>query len=194
MRIDDNNKGLSQLQPLQVAGSPIKKLTFMAILVAMALTIFIIEAQIPVPIPIPGVKLGLANSVTLFALFFTSSKERNIGKLTVANVFMILICRIVLGATFTGRLVSFMYSIAGGVLGFSAQVLMKQFVSRKQIWAVGAVGAIFHNIGQVAVAIFLTSTPVIAMYLPILIVVGIITGIITGLAAQLTIERLGNYS
>ena len=169
---------------------PVKKLTFMAMLIAISLTIFIIEAQIPVPIPIPGVKLGLANAVTLFALFFKSSKERNIWKLTVANVFMILICRVVLGAMFTGRLVSFMYSITGGILGLSAQTLMRQFISRKQIWAIGAVGAIFHNIGQIAVAVFLTGTPIIAVYLPILIIVGIFTGIITGFVAQLSVERL----
>ena len=173
---------------------PVKKLAFMATLIAIALAIFTIEAQIPVPIPIPGVKLGLANAVTLFALFFKSGKERDVEKLTVANVFMILICRIVLGAMFTGRVVSFMYSIAGGILGFSAQVLMKQFVSHKQIWAVGAVGAIFHNIGQIAVAIFLTGAPVIAVYLPILIIVGIFTGIITGLAAQFSIKRLEEIS
>jgi len=169
---------------------PIKKLTFMAILIAIALTIFTIEAQIPAPVPVPGVKLGLANAVTLFALFFKGSKERDIKKLTIADVLMILICRIVLGAALTGRVVSFMYSIAGGILGFSAQVLMKRFVSRKQIWVAGAIGAIFHNIGQIVVAIFLTGTPFIAMYLPILIIVGIFTGIITGFAAQFSVARL----
>ena len=169
---------------------PLKKLTFMAMLTAIALAIFIIEAQIPMPIPMPGVKLGLANGVTLFALFFKGSKERDIGKLTVANVLMILICRIVLGVALTGRVVSFMYSIAGGVLGFLAQAFMKRFVSHKQMWAVGAVGAVFHNIGQIAVAVFLTGTPVIAVYLPVLIIVGVFTGIVTGLAAQFSVERL----
>jgi len=171
-------------------GTPIKKLIIMAILIAIALTIFTIEAQIPVPIPIPGMKLGLANAVTLFALFLGSSKERDIGKLTTANVFMILLCRIVLGAMFTGRVVSLMYSLAGGILGFSAQALMKQYVSKKQIWAVGAVGAIFHNIGQIAVAMFLAGTPIIAVYLPILIIAGVFTGVMTGLAAQFSVERL----
>jgi len=203
----------------------IKKLTLMAILTAIALIIFIIEAFIPLPLPIPGVKLGLANAVTLFALFYgIAGKFRNDGEvharsdgevqgadgfagaarkngggqaqndgaiaLTTENAFAILLCRIVLGAIFTGRPVALLYSLAGGLLGFAAQVIMKRFVSNKQIWVCGAVGAVFHNIGQIAAAVVITGTPAIALYLPVLIIAGVITGVLTGLIAQFTLERL----
>jgi len=200
----------------------VKKLTLMAVLTAVALIIFIIEAQIPLPVPVPGVKLGLANAVTLFALFYSGGKSRDgdgsgdeggskdvsdpggesgskdvngsndaivIG-LTTANAFTILLCRIILGAVFTGRLVAFAYSITGGLLGFAVQVLMKRFVSRKQIWVCGAVGAVFHNIGQILAAVVITGTPAIAAYLPVLIIAGVVTGVLTGFVAQLTLERL----
>ena len=218
----------------------VKKLTLMAILAALALIIFIIEAQVPLPVPVPGVKLGLANAVTLFALFYSagglkhipaakdssqapngnegmgdtgfrdehgmtdkvgedSSRTHNEKKtgssslsyLTTSNVFGILLCRILLGAVFTGRLVAFAYSLTGGLLAFAAQVAVKRFVSQKQIWVCGAVGAVLHNVGQILAAMLITGTPAIVAYLPILIIAGVITGSLTGFVAQLAVERLG---
>ena len=183
----------------------IKKLALMAVLTAIALIIFIVEAQIPLPIPVPGMKLGLANTVTLFALFFgVKNHPDSEGKtdeptpcllpclhyFTTGNVLAILLCRIFLGAMFTGRLVAFIYSIAGGLLAFTAMVIMKRFVTDKQIWVCGAAGAVFHNIGQIIAAILITGTPAIAAYLPVLIVTGVFTGVFTGLIAQFTLERL----
>jgi len=173
---------------------PVKKLTLMAVLTAAALIIFIIEAQIPLPLPVPGAKLGLANAVTLFALFHSRSREQSADNLSTANAFTILVCRIILGALFTGRIVAFIYSITGGFLGFAAQVIMKRFVSDKQIWACGAVGAAFHNVGQILAAMLITGTPAIAAYLPVLIVAGVITGVITGLIAQFTLKRIRQYT
>ena len=180
----------------------------MAVLTAVALIVFIIEAQIPLPIPAPGVKLGLANTVTLFALFYgsSSSRGRNTGGrvscvsrevqekrlpvLTTAEVFMILVCRIILGAVFTGRVLAFIYSIAGGVLAFAAQAVMRKLVTDRQVWACGAVGAVFHNIGQIGAAMVITETAAIAAYLPVLIIAGVVTGAITGLAAQTLVACL----
>jgi len=164
-------------------GKSTKKLTLMAILTTVALIIFIIESLIPIPVPVPGVKLGLANAVTLFALFSNQ-------KLTTVNAFTILLCRIILGALFIGRPVVIIYSLAGGLLGFAAQVGIKRFVSQKQIWVCGAVGAVFHNIGQIFAAMLITGTPAIAAYLPVLIIAGVLTGVTTGLVAQFTITRM----
>jgi len=165
-----------------------KKLAIMAILTAIALVIFIVEAQIPIPIPIPGVKLGLANAVTLFALFYKRRDDPSVF-FTTFDVLAILLCRIMLGAIFTGRPIALAYSLAGGLLGFAAQVIMKRFVSNKQIWACGAVGAALHNIGQILAAILITGTPSIAAYLPVLIIAGVLTGVTTGLIAQFTLSR-----
>ena len=171
-----------------------KKLTLMAALTAIALVVFIIEAQIPMPIPIPGVKLGLANAVTLFALFYrrTDGEPSSTAQLelTVSDAFWVLTGRIILGAMFTGRAVAFIYSAAGGLLAFLAQALMSKFVTNRQIWACGAVGAAFHNIGQIIAAMLVTGTPAIAAYLPAMILAGSITGVITGLTAQFVISRL----
>jgi len=204
----------------------VKKLTLIAILVSIALIIFIVEAQIPLPIPIPGVKLGLANIITLFALFHNRAKRelrpnvlvrgqsgeglsascekgevdllmcpsRSQVAFTNVDVFAILLCRIILGAVFTGRFVAFAYSITGGILGFAAQIVMRRFVSDKQIWVCGAVGAVFHNVGQIFAAAIITGTPAIIGYLPILVIAGVITGVLTGLIAQLALERFPGRS
>ena len=164
-----------------------KKLALMAALTAIALIVFIIETQIPLPIPIPGAKLGLANTVTLFALFF---KKKTKQVFTTADAFMILLCRIMLGAAFTGRFIALLYSIAGGFLSFAALVLMRRLVTDKQIWACGVISAIFHNIGQILAAMAITRSPAIAAYLPMLTITGVATGIITGLVAQIILGRL----
>ena len=176
-----------------------KKVALMGVLTSLALIIFVIESQIPLPVPVPGAKLGLANAVTLFALFFgkyekkrgnTKSSGFDAPDLQMTDVFMILVCRIILGAVFTGRVVAFIYSISGGIMGFAAQAATSKFVSNKQIWVCGAIGAIFHNVGQILAAMFITATPAIAAYLPILTISAIITGVITGLAAQASLSRI----
>jgi heptaprenyl diphosphate synthase len=171
-------------------------MTLMAMLTAVALIVFIIETQIPLPLPIPGAKLGLANVVTLFALFFTQTQSTKVNTtvpmtaLTTTDAFMILVSRIILSALFSGRFVAFIYSVAGGLLAFAAQAFTKKIVTTKQIWVCGSIGAIFHNIGQIIAAVFITGTPAIAVLLPQLIIIGMISGIITGHVAQFALERL----
>lgn len=157
-----------------------KKLTRNALLTAIALTIFILEAQIPPLAPIPGIKLGLANIVTVFALFTYGSRD----------ALMILLVRVFLGSVFSGQMTTFFYSLSGGLLCFAVTLLMKRVLTEKQIWVASITGAVFHNIGQILVAIVITSTPGIIVYLPILLVSGILTGLFTGLCAQFLYGKL----
>ena len=175
---------------MQKKQTKIKKLTVMAALTASALIVFVIELQVPLPIPVPGAKLGLANTFTLFALFYSKRYGGSELSLTTANAFEILICRILLGAIFTGRFVALAMSLSGGILAFIIMAVTKRYLSDKQIWVSGALGAIFHNIGQIAAAILIIGTPAIAAYLPILTIIGIITGTITGLITQVVLGRI----
>lgn len=158
----------------------LKKLTRDAFLTAIALTIFMVEAQIPALVPIPGVKLGLANIVTVFALFAYGPRD----------ALLILLIRVFLGSVFSGQMTTFFYSLSGGLLCFAVTLLMKKVLSERQIWVAAVIGAVFHNIGQIIVAILITSTPGIIVYLPILLVSGIITGLFTGLCAQFLYGKL----
>ena len=156
-----------------------RKLTRMALLTAIALTIFMIEAQIPALVPIPGVKLGLANIVTVFAVFAMGPGEAA----------SILFVRIFLGAVFAGNFSTIFYSGAGGLVAILVTIGLRKILTLKQLWVAGALGAIGHSVGQMAMAIFITGTPEIIVYLPMMIVCSIITGIFTGLCAQLMLNR-----
>ena len=156
-----------------------KKLTLLSLLTAIALTIFMVEAQIPALVPIPGIKMGLANIVTVFTVFAIGSREAA----------AVLFVRIFLGAVFAGNFSTIFYSAAGGACAIAVTILLKKILTPKQLWVAGALGAIAHSIGQMAMAITLTSTPGLIAYLPVMIVVSIITGTFTGLCAQLLVNR-----
>lgn len=157
----------------------VKKLTVMALLCAIALTIFMIEAQIPPLVPIPGVKLGLSNIVTVFAVFVLGPAEAAV----------ILFGRIFLGAVFAGNFSSILYSASGGLLAILVTIGLRKLLTPQQLWIAGCLGAIAHSIGQMGMAVLVTGTVSIAVYLPIMIVCSIVTGIFTGLCAQLLVKR-----
>lgn len=157
----------------------VKKLTVMALLCAIALTIFMIEAQIPPVIPIPGVKLGLSNIVTVFSVFV-------LGPLEAA---VILFGRIFLGAVFAGNFSSILYSASGGLLAILVTIGLRRILSVRQLWVAGCLGAIAHSVGQMTAAVLVMGTVSIAIYLLIMIVCSIVTGLFTGLCAQLLVNR-----
>ncbi len=159
-----------------------RTLTQLALLSAMALIIFMVEAQIPLPVPIPGVKLGLSNVITLFALWTLGRREAG----------FVLLVRIVLGSFVAGNLMTMAYSLAGGVLCFLLMALMKPLFSEHQVWILSIFGAIAHNVGQLAIAVAITGTPSIILPIgPVLMLSGIVTGLFTGLCAQSVILRMG---
>ena len=158
----------------------IKRLTHMGLLTGLALIIFTIEAQLPALAPIPGVKLGLANIVTVYAMFTLGPKD----------TLCILLCRVFLGSVFSGQMMTFFYSLSGGLLCYLSMLVMRKLVTLKQIWVCSVVGAVFHNIGQILTAMLLTSTPGLIFYFPVLLVSGMIAGLFTGLCAQYVVNRL----
>ena len=157
-----------------------KKLALMAVLTAIALTIFMIEAQIPAPVPIPGVKLGLANFITLTAMLILGKKEAG----------AVLAARIIRGAMFAGSPSAILYSGAGGVLAYAVMCLTVRAFPLKMLWVVSALGAVAHNIGQLIAAVAITKTAALLVYAPVLLASGIVTGVFTGLAAAYLLIRL----
>lgn len=158
-----------------------KKLALMAVLTAIALTVFVIESQIPPIVPIPGVKLGLANMITLVAMLVLGRKEAG----------AILAVRILMGSMFAGGVSGFLFSLAGGTLAYLVMMLLVGIFPEKLLWVVSVFGAIAHNIGQLAVAVWVSGTPSIIVYGPALMASGIITGAFTGIGAYYLVKALG---
>ena len=148
-------------------------------LTGVALIIFIVEMQIPNPFPIPGIKLGLANIITVYALYNYRAGE----------VMMIVFVRIFLAAVFGGNMMALLYSFAGSVLCLAGMLLLKRIIDEKHIWIASVFGAVLHNIGQMTVAVLILGFGVLA-YLPFLLVSGCLAGAFTGGCAQIVIKRI----
>jgi heptaprenyl diphosphate synthase len=157
-----------------------RRITLLALLTAIALTIFMVEAQLPVLVPIQGVKLGLANIVTVYAVFILGP----------ADALLILVARVFLGAVFSGQMMTLLYSMGGGLLAWLAMVVLRKLLSQKEIWLCSPVAAVFHNLGQLLVAAGVMRTWAVMAYFPYLLLSGVITGLFTGLCAQFLIGRL----
>ena len=162
----------------------IKRLCIDALFASVALIIFVIELQIPNLTPIPGIKLGLANIVILLSLYLMGP----------VDALAIQLARILLGCLITGNMVSLAYSLTGGMLCLAVMIILKKFLNENQIWACSAAGAIFHNIGQIIVAIVMTSVIQVVYYLPILVASGIIAGLLTGISSQLLVKQMKKHN
>ncbi len=151
-----------------------RKLALMALFVAIALTIFMIESQLPPIAPIPGVKLGLANVVTLTAMLHLGRNEAG----------DILVVRILMGAVFAGSPASLLYSAAGGFLAYLVMCVTVKRFAENQLWIVSALAGMAHNAGQLLACVLIVQTPGVFAYAPILAASGVITGCFTGFAAM----------
>ncbi len=156
-----------------------RKPALLGLLTAVALTIFLVEAQLPPVLPVPGVKLGLANIVTVFTVFALGPGEG----------ILVLAARIFLGAVFCGNFSSILYSAAGGACAIAVTIALRRILTRKQLFVAGCLGAMAHSIGQIAMAALVLGTASVFVYLPVLLAVSLVTGLFTGLCAQFLVDR-----
>ncbi|MCR5479542.1 MAG: Gx transporter family protein [Ruminococcus sp.] len=151
----------------------VQKITLVGVFAALSLGIYAVEAQFPVS-SIGGIKLGLANVVTLCAMIF-------IGR---ASACCVLGIRILLASAFYGTFVSFMFSLCGGALACAVMCLLVNRFDRKQIWVVSVFGALGHNAGQLCVAVVLSGTGAVVSLAPYLAISAVGTGLLTGVVVQ----------
>ncbi len=149
-----------------------KYISYMAMLLTLIVVLSIFESMLP-PFPMlpPGVKIGLANIVTMYTLFFIGKKEAFI--LNIAKGIFVLITR---GVT-AGVL-----SLCGGILSICVIILLT-FIFKKKIsyMILSIMGAISHNIGQLIAIIIMMNNKYTVYYLPVLLIAGVIMGSITGI-------------
>ncbi|MBR0277642.1 MAG: Gx transporter family protein, partial [Clostridia bacterium] len=108
-----------------------KKIAYLSLLTALALIIFFVEAQIPPIVPIPGIKLGLANVITLITLVRFGRRD----------AFAVLALRIALSSILTGTAAGFIYSASGGILSFLTIAVLIDVLKKDRLWAVSIFGA-----------------------------------------------------
>ncbi|MCL2108927.1 MAG: Gx transporter family protein [Oscillospiraceae bacterium] len=161
-----------------------KKLALNALFAVIALVIFIVESQIPLPFLAPGLKLGLANIVTLFVIFLGE-------KWTKRDIFLIFLTRTLLAALITGQATSLFFSFTGGFFAIVVMLILKKLDKSKTlpIPIVSVSGALAHNVGQVAAAAVVMRSFAVFAYLPVLIAGGVISGLLTGFAVHFIFKK-----
>ena len=158
-----------------------KRITILGALLAMALVLAIVETILGalLPLPIPGVKLGLANIISMFILCHFSLG----AALTVA------VLRTFLASLLTGGLSMFMFSAPGAIVSILAMYIAMRFIRRLTIVGVSMLGAAVHNVMQVGVAVLVTGETGLFYYAFVLLIVGAVSGTITGIVAQMTFGK-----
>ena len=157
-----------------------QKIALSGLLTSLMLVFGFIERQFPLPVPVPGIKLGLANSVLLYALYMLGIRQSIVLMLLKALMSWIIYM----------NLSAMLYSFAGGVLSLTAMILISR-VKGVSVIGVSALGAVFFNVGQILMAAWILGTPqLIVTYLPVLMVSGVLTGILTGVIARLVMKHL----
>ena len=157
------------------------KLVLIGVLTASAIVIAILESFIP-SIGIPGIKLGLANIVILITIY----------ELGVMEAAFINILRVVIVAVVRGTLLSmgFFMSLTGAFLSFAIMAVFALTIKKFSVIGVSVIGAIFHVVGQIIVAMIYLDSAYILYYLPIIAISAIVTGVLVGIVAQ-TVIRTG---
>ena len=161
----------------------VQRLTALSLLTAAALMIYAIESMLPTLVPSPGIKLGLANVVTLIVLKRYGARD----------ALLVLLSRILLSACFFGSLLSLTYSMCGGLFCLLILWLVNRLLAEHYLFLTSITGAIAHNLAQIAVAFFLTNVGGVFIYLPFLMISACITGLFTGLCAQFTLKHLPRF-
>ena len=146
---------------------------------ALALIFSYVETLIPMNFGIPGVKLGLANLIIVVALY----------KMSVKEAYVLSVVRVVLAGFIFANLFSILYSLAGGLLSLTVMALLKKS-DRFSTIGISMAGGVFHNVGQLIMAILVLESFNIAYYFPVLMVSGVATGILIGIIANEMLKRL----
>ena len=146
-----------------------KKLANMAMLVALAMIFSYVESLIPINFGIPGMKLGVANLVTVTGLYILAPME----------VLLVVILRVLLVGFMFGNGMSILYSLAGAALSMTVMTLMLKKTSFSLI-GVSVAGGVSHNIGQLIIAMLIVQNASVFVYAPALLVAGVAAGVVIG--------------
>lgn len=151
------------------------------LLFALAMALSFIEGSLVIPGLLPGMKLGLANIVVMYALFFMGARQA-----LILDVLKALFVFLVSGAT-AGFL-----SLCGGLLSLLVMWLLYDHCPVRPTWFILSVcGALAHNIGQLLGASVILSTAISLYYAPVMLVLGLVMGMLTSVTLRALLPALG---
>lgn len=153
----------------------IKKTVELGFFLALALILSYVESLIPFSFGIPGIKLGLPNLIVVLLLYWGEDHAK--------EAILVNMLRIILSGFLFSNLYTILYALAGALLSFAAMMTGRRLNCFSMI-GVSVLGGVFHNIGQIVVAMLVVETFYVGYYIPFLIVAGTVTGAVLGFAAM----------
>lgn len=154
-------------------------------LLALALILSYVESLIPFSFGIPGIKLGLPNLIVLLLLYERAEGAR--------EALLVNALRIVLSGFLFSNLYTILYALSGAAFSFLAMLMGKK-CGRFSMIGVSVLGGVFHNIGQMIVAMLVVETFAVSYYAPFLIAAGTVTGALLGFAGMELVPYLRRMS
>lgn len=149
------------------------------VFIALAMVLSYLESLVPISFAIPGIKLGLANIVTIIALV----------KLGLKPALIISVGRVILSGLLFGNPATIMYSMAGALLSITVMFIVRK-LKLLAITGTSVCGAVAHNLGQLIIAAIVIENTKIFYYMAVLSVSGIIAGVLIGLLAGIIIKNI----
>lgn len=159
----------------------LKKMVYLSLMSSLAIALSVLERFIPMNFVAPGIKLGIANSISLICLYLYGFR----------CTFLVFLVRVFIVAFAFGGLSSLMYSFTGGFLSLLAMFLCIKLLKEKMSpVGISVIGSFFHNFGQVLVLAFISKNIVVARFwFPVLIYIGILTGLFIGLVVMFVLKK-----
>lgn len=153
----------------ECVGVTTKRITEFGLLLAVSLVLAYLESLLPVMIMVPGVKLGLANIVIMLVLYRSGYK----------NAFLLMSLRVAMAGILFSGIAGILYSFSGGLLSIIVMQIAKRCPFFSAI-GVSMLGAVFHNVGQIVMALLVMENARILYYFPVLCFTGVVSGFLTG--------------
>ena len=156
-----------------------KRVALCGLLLALMLVLGYVESLLPAVSGMPGIKLGLSNGVLIFAVYM----------LNVPTAFVLMGLKVALSGLLFGGVSAMIYAAAGGVLSLTVMCLLSRVRGLHPV-VVSMAGGVFHNVGQLGMAMLILQTPSLAYYLAVLMLAGLATGAVTGVAASSVMKHV----
>ena len=158
-----------------------RQIALSGLLFALAMALSFVEGTLAIPGLAPGMKLGLANIVVIYALFFMGGRQALYLDLLKA-LFVFLV---------SGWTAGFL-SLCGGLLSLLVMWLLYYKFPLRPTWFILSVsGALAHNIGQLFGAGLILSSAMSLYYAPVMLVLGLVMGFLTSLTLRAILPALG---
>lgn len=160
-----------------------KKTVELGFFLALALILAYVESLIPFSFGIPGIKLGLPNLIVLLILYQNAPVHDNMNHADIKEALLVNMLRIILSGFLFSNLYAILYALAGALVSFAAMLAGRR-MNCFSIVGVSVLGGVFHNIGQIIVAMLVVETFYVGYYIPFLIIAGTVTGAVLGFVAM----------